>query len=273
MTNLSDQELVFSDGYRSHMRRWESESGADETVLALHGLIGHSGVMDGLGRQLAGRPGIACVGYDRRGTGECTAARGDSPGIERTVDDVIEAAERAAGGRPVHVLAWCGSGGFAGMAIERAPHLFKTLTLLSPLFPEGETAFAMGKTQAFLARAEGRPLDELLPAPDFVHAFVDEPDVAQFVADERILKLITKRLIGMFVGAIGKTVEILPRLSLPQTAIVATRDRIVDCTKSRANLQKWIKPERLFEVPGAHAPWFTCGQEVGDIFERVTLGR
>lgn len=262
--------LQFDDGYVTALRSW-GDPVAAQPVLLLHGLLSHSGTLEGLGRSLAERASVTCFAYDRRGAGTCLEGRGDSPGLERSVEDVIQAARTIGRGRPVHLFGWCGSFGFAAHAAARAPDLFSTFTLLAPFFAWCDGPIPVAAVKKFFARAEGKPTDELIEGPDFWPFLVDEPARAELARDERILRKITPRLPDLFLEAAIAGAALVPQIKAPKTVMIATGDQIIDSTKSRPVAEGLFGAENVIDVAGPHATWHGAGAEIADIFARTAL--
>lgn len=77
-----------SDGYEIRGRLW-SRPGAKRAVLYLHGIQSHGGWYEWSGSTLAAA-GMNVFMPDRRGSGLNSAARGDTPGMQRWLDDLDE---------------------------------------------------------------------------------------------------------------------------------------------------------------------------------------
>lgn len=266
--------VPFRDGYETHVRSWGNPQATD-TLLLLHGLVTHSGVFERLGAEVDRRGTHHAVAFDRRGAGLSTQARGDSPGVDQTVDDVLAIAEKfASDGKRLHVVAWCGAGSYSTLAIERAPTLFSTFTVMAPLFftAQGstETELSAGATARFLERAKSFPVDVASPGPDFWPAFVEEKDVAELKADPYILREITPRLVDLFKMSFQRAMPLMPKMHIPKAAIFGMKDRITHPVQAREIASTFMQPDRLFDLQAPHAVWYSNPPPVVDILEKMT---
>jgi len=266
--------MPFRDGYETHVRSWGNRR-AKDTFLLLHGLVTHSGVFEKLGAEVACRGTHHAIAFDRRGAGLSTKARGDSPGVDQTVDDLLAIAEKcAADGDRLHVVAWCGSSSYSTLAIERAPKLFSTFTVMAPLFftatGSTETELSAGATALFLERAKNFPADVASPGPDFWPAFVEEKDMAELKADPHILREITPRLVDLFKMSFQRAMPLMPKMALPKAAIFGMQDRITHPTQAREIASTFMQPDRLFDLQAPHAIWYSDPKPVADILEKLT---
>ena len=83
--------LTTSDNKTLFMRMWEpqGETSKDSAILLLHGITAYSGPYGMIAEPLAEK-GFSVYGLDLRGHGLSDGNRGDSPSMERFIDDLCE---------------------------------------------------------------------------------------------------------------------------------------------------------------------------------------
>jgi acylglycerol lipase len=126
-----DEEVASASGERLPVRVWRPPAAAAPrgVVVALHGMVTHSGWFALLGERLAAQ-GLALMAPDRRGNGWAQALR-DPGEIELLLSDVEAVVARARQlSVDVTLLSWCGSANFAVLAAARVP--IRRLVLASP---------------------------------------------------------------------------------------------------------------------------------------------
>ena len=84
MVTTSDNQILF-------LRKWESTGAKpkDSAILLFHGITAYSGPYDMIADPLT-KQGFTVYGLDLRGHGLSDGNRGDSPGMERFVNDLCE---------------------------------------------------------------------------------------------------------------------------------------------------------------------------------------
>ncbi len=95
--------LDTSDGIRLYTQAWSPESDVKAVVCLVHGLGEHSGRYAHVAAYLADH-GYALAGYDLRGHGKSTGARGYTPSYDALMDDIAAHLENARARYPGKLL-------------------------------------------------------------------------------------------------------------------------------------------------------------------------
>lgn len=227
------------------MRVWRSAARPRRVVVALHGMVTHSGWFAQLGDQLVGR-GLALIAPDRRGNGLARALGG--PGeIDLLVSDVAAVVTRAHElCEDVTLLSWCGSANFAVPAAAHLP--VQRLVLASPgLVPLEEMAARF---------REARPVAGYLPLHfDPLRDFTDDAEVQRAIRADKL----TLRNVPLAVRDAWRTLNPLARqalrtLRLPTRLVLARRDRMIDVPRTQALLAS-----RMATMPAIDVDWCEGG--------------
>ncbi|MHA2425583.1 MAG: alpha/beta hydrolase [Candidatus Thorarchaeota archaeon] len=85
------RKYITSDGITLFLRAWEpiDVPKKETAILILHGITAHSGPYEFIGLPLS-KLGFSTFGLDLRGHGLSDGTRGDTPGVERLVQDLCE---------------------------------------------------------------------------------------------------------------------------------------------------------------------------------------
>jgi len=171
-------EVAAADGYPLRHRSWQAGQ-SDTLIVALHGLLTHSGWLAPLGDELSAR-GIHVIGFDRRGSGLNQRERGDADGPQRFLDD-LDAVVRPQRDRyrSLVYLGWCLGATVAIRYLSREPAMGDGLILMSPDVYERHRTAALGKVAAS-PHWDGRVTPRLrVPIRD--EAYTDTPFLDSFV--------------------------------------------------------------------------------------------
>ena len=201
------------------VRLWRPAGAARRAVVALHGMVTHSGWFAQLGDLLVAR-GVALVAPDRRGNG-CATGLGGVGDIELLLSDVAEVVALAGTlCDDVELLAWCGSANFAVPAALELP--VRRLLLASPglaPLPERAAKFrAAEPSRGFL------PL-HFDPASDFTDDVVARRAIR---ADPLTLRRIPAELRGAWRALNPMARQALGRLPIPARCALTRTDRMID---------------------------------------------
>ncbi|HSF52461.1 MAG TPA: alpha/beta fold hydrolase [Algoriphagus sp.] len=148
--------ITTSDGETLFLRRWNPDSSQAEkskvAVLILHGITAYSGAYD-----MAGRPfsesGYVTFGLDYRGHGLSGGNRGDTPGLDRWIEDFGETVKyiKGLGFSEVVVLGHSLGVATAMLTANQVPNEIAGLILLSGAY-EGRKGVSKEPTMLDKAR-------------------------------------------------------------------------------------------------------------------------
>lgn len=211
--------VVARNGDRLPLRIWRPASAPRRVVVALHGMVTHSGWFAQLGDLLAAR-GVALIAPDRRGNGEATALGGvgDVELLRSDLAEVVQLARTLAD--EVELLSWCGSANFALPAALELP--VSRVLLASPgLVPLAE------KAAKFRAAEPSRGFLPLHfdPASDFTD---DAATRRAIRADPLYLRRIPEELRGAWRALNPMARQALARLPMPARCALTRVDRMID---------------------------------------------
>jgi alpha-beta hydrolase superfamily lysophospholipase len=242
------------DGYRWVYRQYPAGGVVRGEVVCLHGIQSHGGWYE----YSCGR--LAAAGYnvsflDRRGAGRNQAARGDTPGFRRLLDDVAEFLRPLRAKQPERpiILSAVSWGGKLAVALQkRHPGLVDGLVLLCPgFFPKVRPTFR--ERIRILGARLFRPT-RLFPIP------LSEPGL--FTATPRWLDFLRHDPLALHEATARFLVESVRldyylgwaarRVVVPVLALLGGSDRIIDNQKTRAFLQRFPGPTQVIEYPEGH---------------------
>jgi pimeloyl-ACP methyl ester carboxylesterase len=220
-------ERVETAGRVLSLRRFAAPS-SEWTVVALHGVMSHSGWLAPLGEALAERH-IGVLALDRRGSGAAPVATGgDDP--DAWIADVEAALSLArTGSQKVALLGWCWGARLAVVAASRTE--VDRLVLAAPglvMAPAVET-----RARETALHATGPEL----PFPFAEEDFSDSPHVRDFIRqDEWRWRTQSRSFTQASRAILERALAAAPALDVPTLAIFAREDRIVDNERTRARL-------------------------------------
>ncbi len=252
-----------SDGYVVAGRVWPPRRRRPRrSILYLHGIQSHGGWFEHSASLLA-EAGDAVILPDRRGSGLNKAARGDTPSMQRWLDDLDEIAAWAAGrfGPPrtdVVGVSWGGKLA-AAWALRRPEQVVQLLLIAPGLYPKVDvgmrTRLAIGRCVVTRPRRRFEiPLSD--PA-----LFTDNPAGRAFIRDDP-LKL--SRATARFFWHSRKLDRLLlraghARLRTDATLLLAADDRII----RQQPTKNWFERAtggagRVLVLPGTHTLEFAA---------------
>jgi acylglycerol lipase len=218
------------------VRTWMPAGAPRRVVVALHGMVTHSGWFAQLGDLLRAR-GIAVLAPDRRGNGHARGLQ-HVDDVELLIDDVDVVVRQAhALCADVTLLSWCGSANFAVPAAQRVA--VQRFVMASP----GLVPLEVMSTRFRSAE----PVDGFLPihfdpATDFTD---DEATRALIRSDELYLRRIPVQLRAAWRALNPRAREALTALPVPTSCVLTRVDRMIDIAKT---------VELLGDVPVSWAP-------------------
>jgi alpha-beta hydrolase superfamily lysophospholipase len=241
---VSALDRVEIDGRALSLRRF-SASSSEWALVALHGVMSHSGWLVTLGEALAAR-GIGVLALDRRGSGT-DPVTDDASDPEAWIADVHAALALArAEARRVALLGWCWGARLALVAagsakVDRvvlaAPGL-----ILPPAVEERARAIAAAASEA------NDPAE--LPFPFAEQDFSDSPEVHAFIAGDRWRWRTQPREFARASRALlERSLAAAATLEVPSLTLLAADDRIVDSERTRARLER----SHIRVIAGGHA--------------------
>jgi alpha-beta hydrolase superfamily lysophospholipase len=244
-----------TDGYRCHYRDYAPNGTPRGRVVFVHGIQSHAGWYEHSCRRLSAA-GFAVSFLDRRGSGQNTEARGDTPGFRRLLDDLAEFLQplRQQDPKLPIFLAGISWGGKPVVALQcRHPGLVDGLALLCPGFcPRVGPPFR--ERLAILGARLTNP-GRLFPVPlSDPQLFTATPCWQAFIRDDALsIRQATARF---FVESVRLDLYLrfaASRLSVPVLLQLAAHDRIIDNTRTRAFVQRIAPPDmEVREYAGAH---------------------
>lgn len=226
-----------SDGYLLRHRVWDPGD-ARATVILLSGVMSHSGWFQPIAEPLAAA-GFRLVGADRRGSGPNELGRGDAPGPEILIDDLL----RIAAAYPAEkrfLLGWCWGAVLALNAVHR-------------LELSGLVLAASGLHPTEKVKANARVRGDPVPVPIEERMFTDGPALSGFIrADPARLRFVSRR----FARAMGRLAVTgagrMRKLDLPVLSIVADRDEATDSGSAASA----VPTAEVVRLPGKHGLMF-----------------
>lgn len=239
-----------SDGYSFHYRRYAPAATPRAHVVCLHGIQSHAGWYAYSCSRLA-RAGYLVSFLDRRGSGENTEARGDTPSFRRLIDDVAEfIRDQSTGPIFLHAVSW---GGKLAVAIQRRhPGLVAGVILLCPgLFPQIKPPFIQ-RVGILLSRLV-RPRT-LFPIP------LNDPDL--FTATPHWLEFLRTDSLSLHHATARFLVESArldmylrwtPRhVTVPTLLQLAGKDRIINNSRTQLFIESFPGPKQIKLYYSAH---------------------
>lgn len=211
------------NGERLPVRIWAPSGAPRRVVVALHGMVTHSGWFALLGQLLAAQ-GVAVVAPDRRGNGLAIRLSevGNLDLLLSDVDQVVLLAREICD--EVSLFSWCGSANFAVLVAARAP--VARFVMASPgLVPLEEMSARF--------RA-GRAVDGHLPLHfDPASDFSDDAATQRMIrADPLYLRRIPLPLREAWRQLNPLARQLLPTLPLPTRCVLTRTDRMIDVART-----------------------------------------
>jgi alpha-beta hydrolase superfamily lysophospholipase len=244
-----------SDGYRCYYRDYPVAGAPRGWVVFVHGIQSHAGWYEHSCRRLA-EAGFAVSFLDRRGSGQNTEARGDTPSFRRLLDDIAEFLRPLRQQQPALpiFLAGISWGGKPVVALQRRhPGLADGLALLCPGF-RPRVAPSRKERLAILWSRLTAPR-RLFPVPlSDPQLFTATPRWQEFIRDDPLsIRQATARF---FVESVRLDLYLrfaVSRVRLPVLLLLAEHDRIIDNARTRAFVGRFPADDKeVREYASAH---------------------
>jgi alpha-beta hydrolase superfamily lysophospholipase len=244
-----------SDGYRCHYRDYPAAGTVRGQVVFVHGIQSHAGWYEHSCRRLL-EAGFAVSFLDRRGSGQNTEARGDTPSFRRLLDDIAEFLRPLRHDQPslpifLGGISW---GGKPVTALQRRhPGLCDGLMLLCPGFRPQVRPSRKERLGIMLSRLV-KPR-RLFPVPlSDPQLFTANPRWQAFIREDPLsLREATARF---FVESVRLDLYLrlaVSHIRLPVLLLLAEHDRIIDNERTRAFVDRFPTPDKeIHEYAGAH---------------------
>jgi alpha-beta hydrolase superfamily lysophospholipase len=244
-----------SDGYRCSYRDYPTAGAPRGRVVFVHGIQSHAGWYEHSCHRLT-EAGFAVSFLDRRGSGQNTEARGDTPSFRRLLDDIAEFLRPLPQQQPAQpiFLAGISWGGKPVVALQRRhPGLADGLALLCPGF-RPRVAPSRKERLAILWSRLTAPR-RLFPVPlSDPQLFTATPRWQEFIRDDPLsIRQATARF---FVESVRLDLYLrfaVSRVRLPVLLLLAEHDRIIDNARTRAFVGRFPADDKeVREYASAH---------------------
>ncbi|HEY7156846.1 MAG TPA: lysophospholipase [Gemmataceae bacterium] len=244
-----------SDGYRCHYHDYLVAGAPRGRVVFVHGIQSHAGWYEHSCRRLA-EAGFAVSFLDRRGSGQNTEARGDTPSFRRLLDDIAEFLRPLRQQEPALpiFLAGISWGGKPVVALQRRhPGLVDGLALLCPGFRPRVGPSRKERLGILWSRLTAPR--RLFPVPlSDPQLFTATPRWQEFIRDDPLsIRQATARF---FVESVRLDLYLrfaVSRVQLPVLLLLAEHDRIIDNARTRAFVERFPAHDKeVREYAGAH---------------------
>jgi alpha-beta hydrolase superfamily lysophospholipase len=246
---------TLSDQYVVRGRWWPGARGASTGVLYFHGIQSHGGWYEWSAALLAAR-GLPVALPDRRGSGLNERDRGDTPSMERWLEDIDElaAAVGAASGVQQFALVGVSWGGKLALAWAlRNPARTARLLLVAPgLFPRVGVGF-FEAARIGMNALTGRGTRHAIPLDDPT-LFTANPAGQAFIRDDKLkLTTATARFLLQSARLDRRVTRTPARGLIPHTTLIlAEQDRIVRNDATVRWMQRvCARPCEVIELAGA----------------------
>lgn len=230
--------ITTADGTLLRLREWPIAGAARGTVLMVHGLSEHSGRYAPVAARINAW-GWHAVGYDQRGHGVSSGARGAVAAEDSLLSDLAQVIDAVQAALPAPLLLFGHSmGGLvaarlvaarAGEAAWARP--VDALVLSSPALDLGLSA-----VQKVLLGVLGPLAPNLAVSNGLKHEWIsrDPAIVAAYVADPLVHGRVTARLVQFMLDSVEFVRQRTASWSVPTLLLFAGADRCVCATGSRA---------------------------------------
>jgi len=256
--SVSREMLTLPDGCETLVLRYASppRRGSRMPLLYLHGIQSHPGWFTHSAQVLA-RAGHEVFQVTRRGSGEATAARGDTASARQLIEDVDAALDhllRRTGADRAGAVGVSWGGKLLAAWAVRSSRTLAAMALVAPgIAPRVDIPWSrkLGVAAARLC-CPRRRFD--IPLND-VSLFTDNPDMRAYLEDDpHRLRRATARFLVASVR-LDLTLRHAGRgaLRVPTALLLARRDRIIDNAATRAVVERLTAGRvRTFEFDAAH---------------------
>lgn len=232
-------EIVASDGYRLHVRRWRPKEETRGILVALHGIQSHAGWYDYSSRRLRDA-GWDVWFLDRRGSGANADARGHVRHPDRLVNDVVQTlkgirlgipglAPPADESIPIVLLGLSWGGRLAACVAARHRDLIDGLVLLYPGIHAHFRPTWTERRLLWLATVFDA-LEPTAPIPlDDPALFTSQPQWQEFIRTDPVtLRRATAGFYAASAALEHESQQAAGIIRTPALVMLAGRDRIID---------------------------------------------
>lgn len=237
-----------NDGLQLQARRFPQQGNRLGRLLLLHGIQSHSGWYLATCQALS-KAGYEVLFVDRRGSGNHTEKRGDTPNWWQIVDDANAARTAAWGDAPV-VMVGISWGAKVALALaKRHPQGVRAVALWAPgLCPKVNLSF-LEKTSIFCTRVFSPT--SLYPIP------LNDP--ALFTASEKWRQFLSQDPLALHRATARFMVEstrldlwlAVRKWDLPILILLAGQEKIVDNLRTRTWINRHFQKKQIIEYPTA----------------------
>jgi alpha-beta hydrolase superfamily lysophospholipase len=249
------QTYTVSDGYRCHYRDYAAAGTPRGRVVFVHGIQSHAGWYEHSCQRLS-EAGFAVSFLDRRGSGQNTEARGDTPSFRRLLDDIAEFLRTLRQQKPALsiFLAGISWGGKPVTALQRRhPELCDGLALLCPGFRPQVSPSRKERLGIMWSRLVSPRRVFPVPLSD-PQLFTATPRWQEFIRDDPLsLRQATARF---FVESVRLDLYLrfaVSHVHVPVLLLLAEHDRIIDNVRTRAFVERFPAADKqVHEYAGAH---------------------
>ena len=223
--------------------------------MFVHGIQSHAGWYEHSCRRLS-EAGFAVSFLDRRGSGQNTEARGDTPSFRRLLDDIAEFLQPLRQQEPALpiFLAGISWGGKPVVALQRRhPGLCDGLALLCPGFRPQVRPTRKERLGILLSRLVSPRRMFAVPLSD-PQLFTASPRRQQFIRDDSLS--IRRATARFFVESVRLDLYLhfaVSHIDVPILLLLAEHDRIIDNARTRAVFARFPAADKeVHEYAGAH---------------------
>jgi alpha-beta hydrolase superfamily lysophospholipase len=253
--SFTSKTYTVSDGYCCHYREYLARGTPRGQVVFVHGIQSHAGWYEYSCQRLS-EVGFTVSFLDRRGSGQNTEARGDTPSFRRLLDDIAEflrALRRQEPALPIF-LAGISWGGKPVAALQRRhAGLCDAIALLCPGFRPQVSPSRKERLGIFLSRLISPRRLFAVPLSDS-QLFTATPRWQQFVREDPLsLRQATARF---FVESVRLDLYLrfaVSHIRVPVLLLLAEKDRIIDNSRTRKFVARFPATDKeIHEYAGAH---------------------
>jgi alpha-beta hydrolase superfamily lysophospholipase len=254
-TAFTPRTYTLGDGYRCHYRDYPASGSPRGRVVFVHGIQSHAGWYEHSCRRLA-EAGFAVSFLDRRGSGQNTEARGDTPSFRRLLDDIAEFLQPLRQQSPSlpTFLAGISWGGKPVVALQRRhPGLVDGLALLCPGFRPRVSPSRKERLAILFSRLTNPR--RLFPVPlSDPQLFTAAPRWQDFIRNDPLS--IREATARFFVESVRLDLYLrfaVSHVHPPVLLLLAEHDRIIDNVRTRAFVTRFPAADKeIREYAGAH---------------------
>ena len=254
------KQFTASDGYCFRYRHWKSATNTPlGYIVALHGIQSHSGWYDFSGSRLS-QAGFEVSFLDRRGSGLNKESRGDTPHVDRLVNDVRQfladvchRRDQELPGSPVVLLGVSWGGKLAAVITAQSTDLVDALALLCPGICARFRPRFFQRVMLYLAVSLSRAKHPTRIPLDDETLFTGDPDWQRFIRDDPIaLHQVTTSFLKASCELDRLVVTAPQKISCPVLLMLAEKDQIIDNTATKKFFQNIRASEnKVMEYPDA----------------------